>query len=215
MAKLSTVIFFLLASVVSGFAPHSKPAFVPRQSTELEAAPTMVVYWSIKVRYWVCHRHWESQKLFARIWPSELFNCKSNSAITVRYWLRGLRNGANWSISRNWSFQWNQNEPRQNGRDHRQDSRGKTSWKERGGEFQVRESFLEHWILESLAMRKHPNWQEWRLNCGRRRPSLVWETCTNQLILWTSSLAPWEFWRKVCFTMSVRICSQTEHLQIH
>lgn len=44
MARFSAILAFLLASVVAGFAPQSKPAFVPRESTQLEAAPTMVVY---------------------------------------------------------------------------------------------------------------------------------------------------------------------------
>ena len=43
MARLQSFILFLLASVVSGFVPHSKPAIVPRTDTEL-----MVIYWSIK-----------------------------------------------------------------------------------------------------------------------------------------------------------------------
>jgi hypothetical protein len=52
MARLTniTAILFLLTSAATAFVPQSKPAFVPRQSTELEAAPTMVIYWSIKVR---------------------------------------------------------------------------------------------------------------------------------------------------------------------
>ena len=35
----------LVPTLVSGFVPQNKPAFVPRiTNTELEAAPTMVVY---------------------------------------------------------------------------------------------------------------------------------------------------------------------------
>ena len=50
MAKFSsTLVFALLVSLVSGFAPR-QPTNLPKQTTssQLEAAPTMVVYWTIK-----------------------------------------------------------------------------------------------------------------------------------------------------------------------
>ena len=53
MAKSSIIFLALLVSLVSGFVPR-QPVTVPLKttatSTELQAAPTMVVYWTIKVR---------------------------------------------------------------------------------------------------------------------------------------------------------------------
>lgn len=53
MAKSSIVVLALLLSLASGFIPR-QPALVPKQPTtttsELQAAPTMVIYWTIKVR---------------------------------------------------------------------------------------------------------------------------------------------------------------------
>jgi hypothetical protein len=45
MAKLTALLLALFVSVVAGFAPR-QPTFAPRlaSSTELEAAPTMVIY---------------------------------------------------------------------------------------------------------------------------------------------------------------------------
>lgn len=45
-----TTLLVLLIAAVSGFAPSTNPAFSSSRppTTQLEAAPTMVVYWSIK-----------------------------------------------------------------------------------------------------------------------------------------------------------------------
>jgi hypothetical protein len=49
MVRFSTSLcLLLLTSVASGFVSQTKPAFLPRQSTELQVAPTMVIYWTIK-----------------------------------------------------------------------------------------------------------------------------------------------------------------------
>jgi hypothetical protein len=45
MVRFSTSLcLLLLTSVASGFVSQTKPAFLPRQSTELQVAPTMVIY---------------------------------------------------------------------------------------------------------------------------------------------------------------------------
>ena len=52
MAKSSILVLALLLSLASGFVPR-QPALVPKKPTvttsELQAAPTMVIYWTIKV----------------------------------------------------------------------------------------------------------------------------------------------------------------------
>ena len=43
MVRLQAFLVLLLASMVSGFVPHSRPAFATKTDTELK-----VIYWSIK-----------------------------------------------------------------------------------------------------------------------------------------------------------------------
>lgn len=56
MARLSSIVLALVAASVTGFVVPSNRAFVPStrsapSKTAMEAAPTLVIYWSIKTAF--------------------------------------------------------------------------------------------------------------------------------------------------------------------
>jgi hypothetical protein len=70
MAKSSIIFLVLLVSLVSGFIPR-QPAIAPKKiaasTSELKAAPTMVVYWTIKVSLQMS-QNW-------KIWENSFLKC--------------------------------------------------------------------------------------------------------------------------------------------
>ena len=107
MTRFILLFVALLTSCVSSFVLHSSKPFLPRVSTttRVEAAPTMVIYWSIKV----CH--FTDLKIICWNHPVSSSSTHVNRT-TDGYW-HGLlctghdRSGqGNWSLEILWTQAW-------------------------------------------------------------------------------------------------------------
>jgi hypothetical protein len=100
--RVASALFLMLAALASAFVPQTPKAFVGSSrppATSLDAAPTMFIYWTIKVRN-VTHSL-KSQLLYAFVKLNTFFPWCSDGR-----WCRRVRTGIDRWAQRNRRLEW-------------------------------------------------------------------------------------------------------------